>query len=66
VFSEIAGTNDVLIVPRTGLYLAREHQEIENYHLVAIGRKVGRQFFLLSAKQSIKFDMNEKGMELLS
>ncbi len=61
-----AGTNDVLIVPRVSLDLINRFSEIENHWLVPVGRKIAPDLLLLSAMQSIKFEMNEKGVELLS
>lgn len=63
---EPTGTNDVLIVPRISLDLTREYSEIEGHWLVPLGRKVARDLFLRSAMQSIKFEMNERGVELQS
>ena len=61
-----AGTNDVLIVPRVSLDIIRHFSEIENHWLVPVGRNVAPDLFLQSAMQSTKFEMNEKGVELLS
>ena len=63
---EPAGTNDVVVVPRVSLDIVRRYRELENHWLVPFGRNVAPDLFLLSAMQAIKFDMNEKGVELLS
>lgn len=64
--AEPAGTNDVLIVPRIAFDLLREYSEIEGRWLVPAGGKVAPDLVLLSALQTIKFEMNEKGVELQS
>ena len=63
---EPAGTNDVLIVPRITFDLLREYTEIERLRLVPAGTNVAPDLSLLSALQTIKFEMNEKGVELKS
>jgi hypothetical protein len=64
--AEPAGTNDVLIVPRIAFDLLREYSEIESRWLVPVAGKVAPDLLLLSALQTIKFEMNEKGVELQS
>lgn len=61
-----AGSNDVLIVPRVSLDVVRRYWEIENHWLVPLRRNVASDLFLVSAMQSIKFEMNERGVELQS
>ncbi len=63
---EPAGSNDVLIVPRMSFDILRKYSEIEGSWLVPIGRDAARDLFVVSALQSIRFEMNEKGVELLS
>jgi hypothetical protein len=63
---EPAGTNDVLIVPRIAFDLLREYTELERRWLVPAGTNVAPDLSLLSALQTIKFEMNEKGVELKS
>jgi hypothetical protein len=63
---EPAGTNDILIVPRIAFDLVREYWELEGRRLVPGTTKVAPDLTLLSALQSIKFEMNEKGVELQS
>src|SRR5205823_7172271 len=65
-YGQQAGTNDVLIVPRISLDIVRRYWEIENYWLLPLGRTVAPDLFLLTAMQSIKFEMNEQGVELQS
>jgi hypothetical protein len=55
-----------LIVPRVGFDLLREYSEIETRWLVPTDGKVAPDLLLLSALQTIKFEMNEKGVELRS
>jgi hypothetical protein len=61
-----AGTNDVIEVPKIGFDILREYAEIENRWLVPLGRNVAPDLFVRSAMQSIKFDMDERGVELRS
>lgn len=63
---EIAGTNDVLMVPRMKFDLIREFSEIEGCRLVSANANIAKDLFLLSAMQSIEFDLNEKGVDLKS
>jgi len=61
-----AGTNDILIVPRIGFDLLREYVELENLGLASGTTNVARDLQLRRALQSIKYEMNEKGVELRS
>jgi hypothetical protein len=63
---EPAGTNDVLIAPRIAFDLLREYTEIERRWLVPAATNVAQDLSLVSALQTIKFEMNEKGVELKS
>jgi hypothetical protein len=56
----------VLIVPRVSLDLVRHFDEIEKHWLVPVGRDIASDLFLLSAMQSVRFEMNEAGVELVS
>lgn len=62
---EQSQTNDILIVPRIALDLLREYKELEGGRPPA-GLLIPPLARLLSALQTIKFDMNEKGVELRS
>ena len=64
--TEPAGTNDVLIVPRFSFDLLREYTELETRWLVPGSSNVAPDLCLLSALQTIKFEMDEKGVELRS
>jgi len=63
---ETASTNDLLLVPRMKLELAREYSEIEGVRLVSKGTNVAKDLMLISAVQNTAFEMNEKGVELKS
>jgi hypothetical protein len=64
--AQLAGTNDVLMVPKISFDVVRKYLEIENHWLVPVSRSVAHDLLLRSAMQSVRFEMNEKGVELQS
>jgi hypothetical protein len=63
---EMATTNDVLSIPRFNFDLTREFIEIEGLRLISTNTSIRSDLILRSAAQNIKFEMNEKGVELRS
>ena len=61
-----ATTNDVLVVPRVKIDLAREYSELEGLRLAPATNNMSKDLVLVSAVQSTLFQMNEKGVELRS
>lgn len=63
---EKCGPEDELGVPKFNLDIIRTYSEIERTELAVGNPKVGRGAFVTSAKQTIRFRMDEKGVVLKS
>jgi serine protease inhibitor len=61
-----ASRDDTLLVPRIDFDLTRSFSEIEGRHLVSTNVNAANDLYLLSAVQSTRFAMNERGVELRS
>jgi len=61
-----AGTGDVMAVPRFNFDLVRSYAELYGQRLVATNPGVAKDLQVLSAMQSIRFEMDEKGVQLKS
>ena len=64
--SEFAGTNDLLLVPRMKIDVTRHYREIEKMRFIPKAANVAKDLILRAAVQNTRFEMNEKGVELIS
>lgn len=58
--------NDVLVVPRIKLDLTRRYTEVEGLKVLSTSVRTSPELVLLTALQSIAFELNERGAELRS
>lgn len=57
---------DVLKVPKVNFDIRRDYSELSGKQLITTNPNVAKDLIVLTAKQDIRFQMNEKGVELES